>query len=48
MKQPAHKKILQILERFHLAVIATANLESADPEAALVAFVYNDKRNRGL
>lgn len=44
MKQTVeHKKFLDVLNRFYLAVIATVNAESVDPEAALVAFVFNDK-----
>lgn len=36
------KKILSVLSRFYLTVIATANPENADPECALVAYVFND------
>lgn len=44
MKQTVErKKILHVLNRFYLTVIATANAENANPECALVAFVYNDK-----
>lgn len=37
------KKILAVLNKFYLTVVATANTENADPEAALVAYVFNDK-----
>lgn len=40
---PEHKKILKILNRYYLTVIATANSGNSDPEAALVAYVFNDK-----
>ena len=42
-RKAAHKFFLNIFTRYHLAVIATANPDTADPEAALVAYVYNDK-----
>lgn len=42
MKQTKdHKIILKVLNRFYLTVIATANPNNADPEAAMVAYVFN-------
>lgn len=42
-KKTERKKILTVLNRFYLTVIATANAENANPECALVAYVFNDK-----
>lgn len=44
MKQTKdQKKILSVLNKFYLTVISTANMDTATPESALVAYVYNDK-----